>query len=84
MFFELFSFSVDFGSSVVDPNQVFLGNLDFFLNVFSVGGGIISGSFVGIGNESQVSDLFSEDSFVGGINFVVFVLGVNVLLFKRV
>lgn len=84
LFFEFFSFSVDFVSSVGDPDKVFLGDGDFFLDVFSVFSSFVSGSFVLIGNVSQVSNVSSVGGFIGGIFFVVFVLGINILLFKGV
>jgi len=52
--------------------------------VFSVGGGFVSGSFVGIGDLGQVSDHGSVNLFVGGIDFVMFSLGINILLFKGI
>jgi hypothetical protein len=50
LFSEIFSLSVDFLSSVVDPNKIFLGYLNFIFNVFSVGSGVITSGFVGISN----------------------------------
>jgi hypothetical protein len=50
VFSQSFSFIVDGLSSVGDPNEIFLGYLNFFLDVFSVSGGFISGSFVEIGD----------------------------------
>jgi len=51
---EFLSLSVDFVSSVVDPDQVFLGDLDFVFDVFSVCGGLISDGFVLVSDVSKV------------------------------
>jgi hypothetical protein len=82
VFSQSFSSGVDGVSSVSDPNQVFLSNLDFFLKVFSVSGGFISGGFVGISNSSQIRDHVSMNLFVSFVNFIMFSLSINIGLFE--
>jgi hypothetical protein len=82
VFSESFSSVVDGFSSVVDPNQIFLGDLNFFLNVFSVFSGGISGGFVGISDRGKVFNHVSVNSFVGSVDFVMFGLSINIGLFE--
>lgn len=46
LFSQIFFSLDDGGSSLVNPDQVLIGNFDFVFNMFSVGGGLISGSLV--------------------------------------
>lgn len=43
---KVFLLSVDFISSVIDPDQVFVGGLNFALDVFSVVGGFVTRGLV--------------------------------------
>jgi hypothetical protein len=60
-----------------------LGDLDFFLQVFSVGGGGISGSFIVVSDFGKIANIGSMNLFVGSVNFIRFVLSINIGLFKR-
>jgi len=77
-----FSESGDFLFSVVDPNKVFLGNLDFGFNVFSMSSGFISYFFILVGNSGQVSNLSSEGFFLRSVNFISSGLSINISLLK--
>jgi hypothetical protein len=79
---EFSSLSADFVSSVIDPNEVFLGGLDFAFNVFSECGGIVTSLFVGVGDGEELSDLIAEFLFLCSINFISSSLGIEVGLFK--
>jgi len=52
LFSEVFSLLVDVVSSVVDPSEVFSGNLDLVFNVFSVFSGFVTDFLVGVSDES--------------------------------
>lgn len=68
---EFFSLSRNFGFSVVDPDQVLLGGLDFFLQPFSVGGGFVSDGFVLVGDGSQLTDLSAQSFFLGSLKIFI-------------
>jgi len=44
-------------------------------------GSFVSGSFVGISNGGHILNLTSVGFFLGSIEFIMFVLGINILLF---
>jgi hypothetical protein len=76
------SLSADLVSSVVDPGKVFLSNLDFVFNVFSVGGGVVTRGLVLVGNGQELGDLVAEILFHGSVNLISSSLGVKVGLFQ--
>jgi len=82
LFSEGFSLFVDVVSSVVDPSKVLSGNLDFVLDVFSVGGRFITNLLVGISDEGKISNKLSILSFDGGVLLVSKGLSINVGLLK--
>lgn len=82
MFSVGFFLSVDFISSVINPDQVFVGDFNFRFDVFSVGGGLISSFFVSISDEGQISDLCSQGFFLGSVEFISSILSIKILLFK--
>jgi len=77
---EFLSFSVDFFSSVVNPDEVFLGGGDFRFDVFSVGSGFVTDGFILIGNSGQVLNLSSFNLFVRSVNFISSGLSIDVSL----
>jgi hypothetical protein len=79
---EFFSLSGDFSFSVINPDQVLLGGLNFGLQPFSVSGSFISNSFILVSNSSQLSDLSSQSFFLGSVDFISSSLSVNVGLFQ--
>jgi len=82
LFSEGFSSLVDVNASVVDPRQVFGGDLDLVFDVLSVSGGFVTNGLVGVGDPGQVRDLFAELGFLGPVDLVSVSLGVNVGLLK--
>jgi hypothetical protein len=79
---ELGSLSADFVSSVVDPSEVFLSDLDFGFNVFSVGGGVVAGGLVLVGDREELGDLVADFLLDGSVDLIGGSLGIEVGLFK--
>jgi len=77
-----FNLLEDFVSSVVDPGQVFGGNLDFVFDVFSVSSCLVTNSLILVSNVSEVSNLLSELLFLSSIGFVGLSLGFDICIFK--
>jgi len=82
LFGELDSFLLEVNSSGSDPDEVFPGSVDLFVQVVSVGITIVSVVFVLLGNGVQVGNLLSEFLFLGFVDFVSRVLGIDVGLFQ--
>jgi len=72
---------LEVNSSGSDPDEVFSGSVDLFVQVISVSITVISVVFVLLGNGVQVGNLSSEFFFLGFVDFVSGVLGIDVGLF---
>lgn len=82
LFTELVTLSIDFSLALVDPDEVFLGRLDFGFDVLAVSSGIVSDLFVLISNGGEVSNLARKFSLLGRIDFVSLGLSINVRLLE--
>lgn len=82
LFSVKFSLSIDILSSVINPNEVFVCNLDLAFNVFSVSGRFISSSLVGISDKGKVGNLFSKGFFLSSVKGIRSSLRIKVCLLK--
>jgi hypothetical protein len=82
LFSKSFSLLLDIGSSVVDPSKILSGDLDLILDVFSVGGGGVTGGLIRVGNAGKILDEFTVLLFNGGVVLISELLGIEVGLLK--
>lgn len=82
VFSEDISLFIDILSSLVNPDEVLLGNSDFVFSVLSVSSSSITGGLILVSDVGQLSDLSSEFSFLGSVDLISLGLSINVLLFK--
>jgi hypothetical protein len=82
VFAVLFAFILDFFAAVIDPNKVFLSNLDLGLDFLSVFCGSITDSLVLVSDGGKISNSLTELSLLCLVNFISTVLCINVSLFE--